>query len=146
VTQYIPSGVSKGRLRSVARAQPVKTEQKWVELSDEARERWGVLGWSEASWSGREPAPATEKMQWHELTAANRDAALELGYTQSSWQNYLHNNYGDRREQTILLMEAPSTETAIAYTPLLMEGVPEPSLPPPKGPQGRRKRKDSYSR
>lgn len=26
-----------------ARAQPVKTEQKWVELSDEARERWGVL-------------------------------------------------------------------------------------------------------
>jgi hypothetical protein len=92
----------------------------------------GCARWSEASWSGREPAPATEKMQWHELTAANRDAALELGYTQSSWQNYLHNNYGDRREQTILAMEAPSTETAIAYTPLLMEGVPEPYLPPPK--------------
>eukprot|EP01048_Picozoa_sp_COSAG05_P015816 COSAG05_NODE_1953_length_3792_cov_3.706201_1_plen_1236_part_10 len=59
----------------------------WEELSDDVREAWVVLGWTEASWGYEESPPATENMDWDELTEEQREAATSLGYREQSWSD-----------------------------------------------------------
>ena len=58
----------------------------WPDLANEVRSHWEALGWTEESWKGTAPEPATEQMDWNQLTEQQRKAAEELGYNEHSWK------------------------------------------------------------
>ena len=60
-------------------------EQPWSEMSDEVRQCWQTLGWTEAAWNDEAPHPASESQDWKELTKSQVKAATQLGYNMVTW-------------------------------------------------------------
>lgn len=57
----------------------------WDELRPAERHLFGLLGWSEASWSQDEPAPASARQAWTALSPNQQAAARHLGYDLLTW-------------------------------------------------------------
>jgi hypothetical protein len=60
-------------------------EMGWNDMTKAEQALWGVLGWTEASWSEEEKPPASEDKYWNQLSDEEREAASKLGYTKELW-------------------------------------------------------------
>ncbi|CAB9520884.1 expressed unknown protein [Seminavis robusta] len=70
----------------------------WYEMEEEGFAiYWEGLGWSQGSWNGSLPAPASEESEWVDLTPAEQQAAVELCYLPETWSlldiRFWDNNY-----------------------------------------------------
>mmetsp|Transcript_12163 Transcript_12163/g.28628 ORF Transcript_12163/g.28628 Transcript_12163/m.28628 type:complete len:769 (+) Transcript_12163:1-2307(+) len=57
---------------------------QWSELSDAARDAYGVLGATEKMWNGEEENPLDE-YNWDDLTERQQEAAKTLGFDEQTW-------------------------------------------------------------
>ena len=61
-------------------------DYNWVELNQAGvQQYWVALGWSQTSWEGIAPAPASEEKEWGALTASEKTAAEMLCYFEELW-------------------------------------------------------------
>ncbi|EGV31115.1 hypothetical protein ThidrDRAFT_2220 [Thiorhodococcus drewsii AZ1] len=59
----------------------------WFDLTPDEQALWTVLGWDPASWTGKSPAPASQRMKWSALPTMDRLVAEKLGFDASSWDS-----------------------------------------------------------
>ena len=56
----------------------------WIDLPDDIRQAYEILGYDEAIWEGEGEA-YTEMIDWPDLTEEQREAALLIGYSEEDW-------------------------------------------------------------
>ncbi len=60
-------------------------EMDWTDMTKAEQALWGVLGWTEESWSEEAKPPASEDKYWNQLSDEEREACEKLGYTKELW-------------------------------------------------------------
>jgi hypothetical protein len=88
--------------------------REWEKLTERERQAWRVLGWTKRSWSGTDPAPASDTALWKELSPEEQ-AALQYGlsYTAQSWDAELLDGSDDDDDDGA----EPEDESAINTVP-----------------------------
>ena len=55
-------------------------------MSEEQRNAWRTLGWTDQMWGSEGPAqPASDSKAWTDLSQDERGAAQRLGYRPNTW-------------------------------------------------------------
>lgn len=59
----------------------------WQEMSEDERNAWQILGWTDKLWELDQPAmqPPSSSKAWADLSENERAAARRLGYRSSTW-------------------------------------------------------------
>jgi len=83
----------------------------WHKMDPATQNSWTCLGWTEQSWKGSAPVPASSDCSWAELPAEQQAAASRLGYTNPLWNN---DSWSPRQSSVKCLTGQLSAEKLVA--------------------------------
>jgi len=62
--------------------------KEWTQLTDDEKQLWGLLGWTQAAWDRDVLVPDSARRKWKELPSKQKDAATRLGYSADNWDSF----------------------------------------------------------